>query len=110
MLCTISCACIFRDMTLYCTCSCALFRIAGYDENKCEQPWTVPLSLKLLVSVPSVVFILLSLIFLHFYPINEASRERTKRLLQERRFDCYFVVNYTLQCVQIIILAIVNNI
>ncbi len=60
-------------------------RIVGYDEQKCDQPWTLSLALKLIVSVPSIFFVLLSLLFFHYYPITEQSRERTKKILQERR-------------------------
>lgn len=61
-------------------------RIAGYDENACEQPWTVSVTLKLLVTVPPILIILLTFIFLHYYPITEKTRERTRRLLAQRRF------------------------
>lgn len=67
------------------------FRIVGYDENKCEQPWTFPLTLKLLVSVPPICFTLIALLFLHYYPITEKSRERTKQLLAERRYGVFHV-------------------
>ena len=60
-------------------------RIVGYDENKCTQPWIFPLTLKLLMSVPPIFFILISLIFLHYYPITNKSIERTKQQLAERR-------------------------
>jgi len=63
-------------------------RIAGYDQNACEQPWTVPMTLKLLVTVPPIIFILISFIFLNFYPITEKTRKRTKMLLEERRYVC----------------------
>lgn len=65
--------------------TCFLLRIAGYDQTKCDQPWTVPLTLKLLVTIPPTIFILISFIFLHFYPITEQTRVKTKQLLTERR-------------------------
>lgn len=77
-------------------------RIAGYNENACEQPWTVALTLKLLVAVPPILIILTSLIFLHFYPITEETRMRTKRLLAERRFvtkNIAITVSYTYGCI-----------
>ena len=61
-------------------------RIVGYDQGLCEQPWTVSLTLRLLVSVPPILFTLISLIFLHLYPITEERRERTKRELKKRRY------------------------
>lgn len=60
-------------------------RLAGYDQLACEQPWTVPLLFKLLVSCPPVIFILISLIFLWRYPITEAKRAEIKEKLQSRR-------------------------
>ncbi len=64
-------------------------RIVGYDETLCEQPWEFPLTLKILVSVPPIIFILLALVFLHLYPITEQTREVTKRTLAARR--CVFI-------------------
>ena len=63
---------------------CVWPRAAGYDETQCEQPWTVSLALKMLL-VPPIFFLLVALALLHYYPITERSREKTKRLLQERR-------------------------
>lgn len=65
--------------------STAIYKIVGYDEGKCDQPWQFPLTLKLLVCVPPVIFILIALLILHFYPITEHTREKTKRLLAARR-------------------------
>ena len=63
----------------------------GYDENKCTQPWIFPLTLKLLVSIPPIIFVLISLIFLHYYPITEKSIEITKQKLAEKRCVCVCV-------------------
>ncbi len=60
-------------------------RISGYSELACEQPWSVPLALKLLMTVPPILFALLSLIFLHLYPITQERREKTKKLLEAKR-------------------------
>jgi Na+/melibiose symporter-like transporter len=65
--------------------STGIYKAAGYDENKCDQPWTVALTLKLLVSAPPIIFALIGLFFLYVYPINEKRRERTRHLLQQRR-------------------------
>lgn len=62
------------------------FRLAGYDESSCEQPWTVPLALKLIIAVPPFIVILITFIFLHRYPITEKRRKATKKLLAEIRF------------------------
>ena len=61
------------------------YRLVGYDGTVCEQPWTVPLTLKLLVVVPPIIFILIALSFLHFYPITSKTIPRTKCLLDEKR-------------------------
>ena len=60
-------------------------RIAGYDENSCEQPWSVDLTFKLLMVVPSILSILVSLVFLWLYPITKSSIARTTELLSEQR-------------------------
>ena len=60
-------------------------RAGGYDERKCDQPWTVPLTLKLLVTVPPIIFVLIGLFFLYIYPITEATVEKTRRQLEVRR-------------------------
>ena len=65
--------------------STGIYEIVGYDENACTQEWQVGLSLKLLVSVPPVLFLLIGLVFLALYPITEKMRAETKRQLQERR-------------------------
>ena len=66
-------------------------RLVGYDQSLCEQPWTVSLTLRLLMSVPPILFTLISLIFLHLYPITEQRRERTKRELKQRRYHCSLI-------------------
>ena len=70
------------------------FRIFGYDETQCEQPWTVELMFKILVSGPPVLFIIISLIFLHRYPITEKTREETVKKLKARRYAGYRNYNY----------------
>lgn len=40
-------------------------RADEYDETKCDQLWTVPITHKLLVSVPPIIFIFIALFFLH---------------------------------------------
>jgi len=60
-------------------------RLVGYDEASCEQPWLVPLMLKITVTVPSLLFFILGLPFLYYYPITEEVRERMKKLLKQRR-------------------------
>ena len=52
---------------------------------KCDQPWSVPLMFKILVSGPPVIFIIISLFFLWRYPITEKTRAETKIKLKARR-------------------------
>jgi Na+/melibiose symporter-like transporter len=65
--------------------STGIYKAGGYDETKCDQPWTVPLTLKLLVTVPPIIFILIGLFCLYHYPISEESVERTRKQLELRR-------------------------
>ena len=60
-------------------------RLGGYDQLKCDQPWSVPLMFKILVSCPPVIFIIISLFFLSRYPITEKTRAETKKKLKARR-------------------------
>ena len=52
--------------------------------EKCEQPDSAKLTLRMLMSVGPVLMMLISLIFLHYYPITEARRRRTKLELENR--------------------------
>lgn len=65
--------------------STGIYKVVGYDETKCTQGWTVGLWLKILVTVPPILFLLIGLVFLGLYPITEKMRAETKRQLQERR-------------------------
>ncbi len=67
-------------------------RLVGYDEEKCEQPWTVGLTIKLIISVLPILSILLSLLAFHFYPITEQSRQKASNVLQERRKSSAYLV------------------
>ena len=62
-----------------------IYRLGGYDQLTCDQPWSVPLMFKILVSVPPVIFILISLLFLHRYPITELTRTETAKRLRAKR-------------------------
>lgn len=53
---------------------------------KCEQSWLIPLTMKLIVTVPPILFIILGLPFLWKYPITEKTREKVKNLLMEKRY------------------------
>ena len=80
---------------LLCLSKAFFHRLGGYDQLSCDQPWTVPLMFKLLVSAPPVLFILLSLVFLHRYPINEEFRKKMKPKLAKRRcsHNIIFILN-----------------
>ena len=77
-------------------------RLGGYDQLKCDQPWLVPLMFKILVSGPPVILIIISLLFLHRYPITEEVRAETVKKLKARRymynlrFTQYSIFTYTL--------------
>ena len=52
--------------------------------EKCRQNANTRLTLRLLMSIGPVVMMLISLVFLHFYPITEERRRRTKLELENR--------------------------
>ncbi|XP_026156219.1 sodium-dependent lysophosphatidylcholine symporter 1-B [Mastacembelus armatus] len=58
---------------------------AGYISRGCSQPKEVDLTLKLLVSAAPIALIIIGLIILSFYPINEERRQGNRKLLQEQR-------------------------
>lgn len=58
---------------------------AGYITRGCSQPEAVDLTLKLLVSAAPVSLILIGLVILYWYPINEERRQGNRKLLQEQR-------------------------
>ncbi len=53
----------------------------------CDQPWTVPLLFKILVSGPPVLCIIASLLFLHRYHINEKDRAEIAEKLRLLRYS-----------------------
>lgn len=57
-------------------------RFAGYEIGSCLQPGTVTLTLKVLVSPVPVVLILVGLLILRTYPIDEEERLRNRAALQ----------------------------
>ena len=65
----------------------SLFRFGGYKTGKCEQPDSVAMTLRLLISALPFVLILLSFIFVWRYPIDEARRWRNKEKLERKRLD-----------------------
>ncbi|KAK2921295.1 hypothetical protein Q8A73_000780 [Channa argus] len=58
---------------------------AGYISRGCSQPEEVHLTLKLLVSAAPVVLIIIGLLILYSYPIDEERRQGNRKLLQEQR-------------------------
>ncbi|XP_076005877.1 sodium-dependent lysophosphatidylcholine symporter 1-B [Genypterus blacodes] len=58
---------------------------AGYITRGCSQPKEVDLTLKVLVSAAPIVLILIGLVILFFYPIDEERRQGNRKLLQEMR-------------------------
>ncbi|XP_043918689.1 major facilitator superfamily domain-containing protein 2B [Protopterus annectens] len=58
---------------------------AGYNTGACVQPLYVALTLKILIGVAPAVLIVTGLFILIFYPITEASRNKTKKKLDHLR-------------------------
>ncbi|XP_042362569.1 sodium-dependent lysophosphatidylcholine symporter 1-B [Plectropomus leopardus] len=58
---------------------------AGYISRGCSQPQEVDITLKVLVSAAPIALILIGLVILYSYPINEERRQGNRKLLQEQR-------------------------
>ncbi|XP_062385030.1 sodium-dependent lysophosphatidylcholine symporter 1-B [Sardina pilchardus] len=58
---------------------------AGYITNGCTQPEQVGLTLKILVSAAPIGLLLIGLVIFIFYPINEETRQRNRKMLQHQR-------------------------
>lgn len=58
---------------------------AGYISRGCTQPVEVDITLKILVSAAPIALIIIGLIILYFYPIDEERRQGNRKLLQEQR-------------------------
>ncbi|CAK6960983.1 sodium-dependent lysophosphatidylcholine symporter 1-B [Scomber scombrus] len=58
---------------------------AGYISRGCTQPEAVHVTLKVLVSAAPIVLIIIGLIILYTYPIDEERRQGNRKLLQELR-------------------------
>ncbi|XP_037603023.1 sodium-dependent lysophosphatidylcholine symporter 1-B-like [Sebastes umbrosus] len=58
-------------------------KFAGYVTGSCSQPEAVSLTLKVLVSPVPVVLIVVGLLILRTYPIDEERRQGNRKLLQE---------------------------
>lgn len=58
-------------------------KFAGYVTGSCTQPEAVSLTLKVLVAPVPVVLIIVGLLILKTYPINEERRQYNRKVLQE---------------------------
>ncbi|XP_013866860.1 sodium-dependent lysophosphatidylcholine symporter 1-B [Austrofundulus limnaeus] len=58
-------------------------KFAGYVTGECSQPEAVSLTLKVLVSPVPIVLIIVGLLILRTYPIDEERRKDNRKLLQE---------------------------
>ncbi|XP_070555949.1 sodium-dependent lysophosphatidylcholine symporter 1-like [Ptychodera flava] len=65
--------------------STLVLEFAGYQSGACQQPESVELALRVLVSFAPVCLLLLGLLFLWFYPITEMRRSETRAKLAEIR-------------------------
>lgn len=82
-------------MSLLCSCpSCCLtiyiyfllfFSFAGYVTRGCSQPEAVNLTLKVLVSATPIFLMIIGLVILYFYPIDEKRRQRIREQLIKQR-------------------------
>jgi Na+/melibiose symporter-like transporter len=61
------------------------FRLGGYESGACEQSKDVALALRMLVVPGPVVFVLIALLFLWAYPIDEDRRVYNKARLEKMR-------------------------
>ncbi|XP_074640532.1 sodium-dependent lysophosphatidylcholine symporter 1-B-like [Tubulanus polymorphus] len=61
--------------------------LAGYQTGACNQPSSVALTLRMLLSPFPIVCILISLLFLWRYPINEDRRKYVQAQLEQRRAE-----------------------
>ena len=75
-----------RVLMCVCVCVCVSdYRFAEYDTSSCKQKPAVAYTLKLLIGVAPVAFIITGLIILIFYPISEEVRLRNRTSLEELR-------------------------
>ncbi|KAK3089836.1 hypothetical protein FSP39_006949 [Pinctada imbricata] len=57
----------------------------GYKSGECKQPASVGLALRLLVAPGPVIFVLIALLFLSKYPIDEETRKKNKEEIERRK-------------------------
>uniref|UniRef100_H3BX25 MFSD2 lysolipid transporter A, lysophospholipid n=1 Tax=Tetraodon nigroviridis TaxID=99883 RepID=H3BX25_TETNG len=63
-------------------------KFAGYKTGACVQPQAVSLTLRTLVSPVPVVLIIVGLLILRTYPIDEKMRQENQKLLQKMLSSC----------------------
>lgn len=61
------------------------FSFAGYVTRGCSQPEAVNLTLKVLVSAAPILLMILGLVILYFYPIDEKRRQHNREQLRKLR-------------------------
>ncbi|XP_003388138.2 PREDICTED: sodium-dependent lysophosphatidylcholine symporter 1-B-like [Amphimedon queenslandica] len=86
--------------------STGIYKLANYNQLSCEQPWTATLLFKLLVSTPTVLFILVTLVFLWRYPITEMKRIEIKEKILSLRKGIKIQSEQVYQSVEPVILKI----
>ena len=84
---------------------CFFFRLGGYESGACEQSEDVGLALRLLVVPGPVVFVLLALLLLWAYPINEARRAYNMDRLEKIR-QLYTVHQVSFACSNLAIMLL----
>lgn len=84
---------------------CFFSRLGGYESGACEQSEDVGLALRLLVVPGPVVFVLLALLLLWAYPINEARRAYNMDRLEKIR-QLYTVHQVSFACSNLAIMLL----
>jgi Na+/melibiose symporter-like transporter len=65
--------------------STLILKAGGFNEEQCLQLWSVPLTLKLLISTAPILLVMASLIFHKLYPIDENVRMDIRGKIAESR-------------------------
>ncbi|KAL3868983.1 hypothetical protein ACJMK2_041728 [Sinanodonta woodiana] len=63
----------------------AVLELGGYKKGECRQAESVGLTLRMLVVPGPVIFVLIALLFLWSYPIDEKRRQQIKKEVMARR-------------------------
>lgn len=76
---------LFNNTYTYIYLFLLLFSFAGYVTRGCSQPEAVNLTLKVLVSAAPICLMIVGLVILYFYPIDEKRRQHNRDELRKQR-------------------------